>query len=353
MSLIQQYETAIVTENIQNSPLQRKVVLALDVITKKLQAKTWFMPWHKPPVRGLYVYGPVGVGKTYVLDLFYQNLPGTHKARFHFHHFMQMIDGELRRLQGQKNPLQHIARAITRATPVLCLDEFLVHDVADAMILADLLQQLLLHGVILIATANLHPDDLYLGGVHRERFLPAISLIKQHCDVMVIDNEADHRLGRPPELDAYLSPLNAYAQDTLDKQFRALAGVVIEQGTITIQKREVDYVKMAEALIWFDFNVICNLPRSQLDYLEIAARFDTVFISNIPVIDAEDTTHAILLIHFVDVMYDQHVRLIISAAAPPEALYIQGPMRVSFQRTESRLKEMQSIDYLVRHQKRD
>jgi cell division protein ZapE len=353
MSLIQQYEAAVAKGNIHHSLEQKNVVLALETITKKLHAKTWCFPWRKPSIQGLYVYGPVGVGKTYVLDLFYQNLPDAHKARFHFHHFMQMVDGELRRLQGQKNPLRHIARAITRTTRVLCLDEFLVHDVADAMILADLLQQLLLHDVILVATANLRPDDLYLDGVHRERFLPAIALIKQHCDVMVIEDEQDHRLGRAPELDAYLTPLNIYARETLEKQFKALAQVVTEQGAIMIQQREIDYVKMAETAIWFDFNVICNLPRSQLDYLEIAARFDTIFVSNIPVIAADDTTHAILLIHFVDVLYDRGVRLIISAEAPPEALYSKGPMRTSFQRTESRLKEMQSADYLVRHKKRE
>jgi cell division protein ZapE len=353
MSLIQQYEVAIAQGEINNSFEQRNVVLALDTITKKLQEKTWFLPWRKPLIHGLYIYGPVGVGKTYVLDLFYQNLPDTHKARFHFHHFMQMVDGELRRLQGQKNPLRHIARAITRSIRVLCLDEFLVHDVADAMILADLLQQLILHDVILVATANLRPDDLYLDGVHRERFLPAITLINQHCDVMVIDDAQDHRLGRASELDAYLTPLNTYARETLDKQFKALAQIVTERGSITIQKREIDYVKMAGGAIWFEFNVICNLPRSQLDYLEIAARFDTIFLSNIPVIAADDTTHAILLINFVDVLYDRGVRLIVSAAAAPEALYVEGPMRISFQRTESRLKEMKSADYLVRHKKRD
>lgn len=350
MLLMKQYDASIAAGDIENSLAQRAVVSALDTILDSLQAKKWFLPWRKPS-QGLYIYGPVGVGKTYVFDLFYKNVPDSHKVRFHFHHFMQMIDSELRRLQGTRNPLHHIARALTQSTRVLCLDEFLVHDVADAMILADLLQQLLRHDVVLIATANTRPDDLYLGGVHRERFLPAIALIKQHCQVMVINGE-DHRLDRAPQLDAYLTPLNTNSTLQLEQQFNVLVSLYSEHGNILIQKRDIAYVKMGKAVIWFDFNVICNLPRSQLDYLEIAERFDTVFVSNIPVMSADDTVHALLLIHFIDVMYDRGIRLIVSAAASPEALYREGPMRTSFQRTESRLNEMQSADYLVRHQKR-
>lgn len=349
MLLMNQYDAAIAMGDIENSAAQRAVVLALDTIIDNLHAKKWYWPWGRSSIPGLYVYGPVGVGKTYVLDLFYQSVPDAHKARFHFHHFMQMVDGELRRLQGVRNPLQQIARALTQSTRVLCLDEFLVHDVADAMILAELLQQLLRHDVILIATANTRPDDLYLGGVHRERFLPAIALIKEHCQVMSINDTQDHRLDRAAQLDAYLTPLNVHSMEQLAQQFNGLASDSTEHGNILIQKREIEYVKMGASAIWFDFHAICNMPRSQLDYLEIAERFDTVFVSNIPVMRPDDTVHAILLIHFIDVMYDRGIRLIVSAEDLPAVLYKEGPMRTSFKRTESRLNEMQSADYLIRH----
>ena len=352
MTLMTHYDAAVAAGDIRDSPSQRQVVLGLEAVEEALLARkqSFRLPWRKQQVKGLYIYGPVGVGKTYVMDLFYQHVPESRKARFHFHHFMQRVDGELRRLQGTRDPLRQIAQSLAKSNRVLCLDEFLVDDVADAMILADLLQGLLERGVVLIATANTRPDDLYLYGVRRERFLAAIALIKQECTIVTMDDHRDHRLGRLAQVEAYLSPLTKKAHQALEQQFDAMTSSIVESGTLSVQNRLIECVKVGQHAVWFAFDVICNMPRSQLDYLEIAERFDTVFVSDIPAIDPDDTVRALLLIHFIDVMYDQGVRLIVSAAVPPRELYAKGAMCRSFKRTVSRLEEMQSVDYL-QHQR--
>ncbi len=350
MTLMAHYDAAVQAGHILNSPSQRAVVQRLEHVANCLAVKRpRCLSWLFARPRGLFVFGPVGVGKTYVMDLFYQQLTQVRKLRFHFHHFMQAVDHQLRQLQGMRDPIRKIARDLARSTELLCLDEFLVNDVADAMILGELLQQLLKQGVVLVATANTQPDDLYLDGIHRERFLPAIALIKKNCEVMMLDDHKDHRLGRKLQQNMYLTPLNQATEEILTHEFNCYAQQALSDTVLTIQNRNIAYVKMSQRVIWFDFDVICNLPRSQLDFLEIADRFDTIFVSNIPVIAADDTTHVILFIHFVDVMYDRGIRLIISAAVAAEELYVQGPMLHSFQRTLSRLHEMQSADYLARH----
>ncbi len=343
MKLIQRYDAAIDAGEIQSSKAQRQAVLILDEMRPTLAMRTWF--FRRKACQGLYLYGPVGVGKTYVLDLFYNIVGDVPKARYHFHHFMQYIDAELRRLQGIRNPLERVAKRLASSARLLCLDEFLVHDVADALILADLLKQLISLGVVLVITANTRPDDLYLDGVHRERFIPAIELIKVHCTVMVLDDKADHRLGKISLPKAYLTPVNDENDAVFAAAFSSLSGQTERGGVIKIQNRDITYVKKGDVAIWFDFNVICSLPRSPLDYLEIADKYQTIFVSNVPVILPDDTTHALLLIHFIDVLYDKKAHLVLLAAAPPEGLYAKGPMRQTFLRTESRLKEMQSREY--------
>ncbi|AHE66095.1 putative ATPase [Legionella oakridgensis ATCC 33761 = DSM 21215] len=307
----------------------------------------------KKTLQGIYLYGPVGGGKTYLMDLFYQGVGIQQKSRFHFHHFMQQVDAQLRRLQGHKDPLRNIAANLAKSTRLLCLDEFFVHDIADAMILAELLQALFNHGVILVATSNTEPDNLYLNGLQRARFLPAIELIKSHCQVLALMENRDYRLGRALLEETYLYPLNDSTNQTLHRQFEAISSEVISEGKLTIQNRCIPFVKCSEHAVWFVFDVICNLPRSQLDYLEIAERFDTVFVSKIPRLTRDDTVRAILLMHFIDVMYDKGVRVIFSAEVPAEQLYTEGAIRHDFQRTLSRLEEMQSSDYLRRHTRRE
>ncbi|OCH97794.1 ATPase [Legionella jamestowniensis] len=355
MTLIKCYEEAIASGDIEDDAIQRTVLASMQRLCDELQLprRSWLNWLQKlPQPVGLYLHGPVGVGKTFLMDLFYEQVAEQQKARIHFHHFMQQVDGQLRCLQGQKDPLRRIAAELAKTIRLLCFDEFLVYDVADAMILAELLQALFAQGIVLVATSNTPPDDLYLNGIRRERFLPAIALIKTHCEVLFLGEKRDYRLGREPLRTAYLYPLNAATEASLIEQFAALSPTMKEAGSVTVQNRSIPFIKCSERAIWFDFNVICNLPRSQLDYLEIAKRFDTVFVSNIPQLTANDTIHVILLIHFIDVMYDRGIRVVMAADVPIEKLYTEGEMSQSFKRTLSRLQEMQSVDYLKRHPRR-
>jgi cell division protein ZapE len=345
------YDKAVAMGDLDDSPNQRVVLEKLQCLADAVDAShhaPWWKRWlrAKPP-QGLYVHGPVGAGKTYLMDLFYEHLPESHKRRFHFHKFMQYIDDELRHHQGRRNPLRRIARRLARSAHVLCLDEFLVEDVADASILGEILRALFSHGMILVATANTIPDELYRDGLHRERFLPAIDLIKQHCDEMCLDDKRDYRVGRDALPEAYFFPINTDNEAKMLAQFKAVAyGDVLEEADkISIQHRFIPYLKRAGRAVWFDFDVICNLPRSQLDYLEIAERFDTVCVSHVPAIGSDEPARIVLFIRFVDVMYDQGIRLVLLAAVPLEGLYVDGPMSTMFRRTLSRLQEMQSADY--------
>lgn len=351
MTLTAKYDAAIANHDIVNDPLQRNLLVPLEQLIDALATpvRRWFSFGRKQVIMGYYLYGPVGVGKTFLMDLLYEEVPITQKKRFHFHHFMQQVDAQLRRLQGQKNPLKQIATELANSTRLLCFDEFMVADVAHAMILAELLQELFRRGVVLVATSNTLPDDLYRNGPHRLRFLPAIAAIKSHCHVLSLGNKRDYRLGRIPELDTWLTPLGESSQRILLQQFDILAPDG-ETGTLLrIQNREITCIKCRERIVWFDFRIICNLPRSQLDYLEIADRFDTIFVSDIPRLEEKDTVFAILLVNFIDVMYDRGVRLILSAAVPIDELYTGGEMSQEFRRTTSRLHEMQSADFLKRH----
>ncbi|MBN9227605.1 MULTISPECIES: cell division protein ZapE [Legionella] len=354
-NVLTQYEAAIHRGEIDDDMLQREILARMQYLADEVKKSnsSWFYPFMKTRVKGVYLYGPVGVGKTYLIDLFYDCLEEKKKARFHFHHFMQQIDSQLRRLQGQKNPLRKIAKELAKTTRLLCFDEFMVHDVAYAMILAELLQALIAHGVILVISSNIPPDDLYRNGVHRKRFLPAIAAIKENCEVLHLNEQRDYRVGRAPLLDAYLFPLNEQTSLIMEKQFALLASEFRENGFITIQNRDIPYLKCAEKSIWFAFDILCNLPRSQLDYLELADKFDTIFLSNIPSLTVNHTLQAIMFIHFIDVMYDRGINIIISAEVALDELYVEGEMKETYMRTLSRLQEMQSVDYLARHPKRE
>ncbi len=353
MSILTAYEQAIQKGDIEDNPEQRCVLQHLQRLASELgKSKSWLSRIRKTQLKGIYLYGPVGIGKTYLIDLFYQSLNYRYKARYHFHHFMQQVDAQLRRLQGEKNPLQKIAANFAKSTRLLCFDEFMVHDVAHAMILADLLKALMANGVVLVMTSNIAPDNLYLNGVQRARFLPVIDLIKKNCDVLHMENKKDYRLGREPQFEAWLYPLNSATEQKLARQFEALAENVKEQGTLKVQHRTIPYVKCSDKAVWFDFSVICNLPRSQLDYLEIASRFDAVFIAGVPRLGENDTVAVILLVQLIDVLYDRGIRLLVSAEVPVENLYLKGEMSKEFKRAQSRLQEMQSADYLHRHPRR-
>ena len=349
MTLLAEYQAAVDKGQIEDNPIQRQILPHLQRIDKELKSRpfSWIKLGAKRNVRGLYLSGPVGVGKTFLLDLFYQ-YASVKKARLHFHHFMQQVDARLRRLQGKKNPLRIIASDMSKSTRLLCLDEFLVNDIAHAMILTELLQALFENGVVLVTTSNTLPDELYLNGLQRARFLPAIELIKTHCQILAMASRTDYRLGRDPMSQAYLYPLNEQTAHALQNQFHQVADKCCDDGTVKVQNRSIPCVKISTNAIWFQFDVICAIPRSQLDYLELAQRFDVIFISGIPKLSERDGVKAFLFLHFIDVMYDKGVRVVISAAVPPEQLYAEGRHRQAFERAISRLKEMQSKDYWAR-----
>lgn len=354
MLLVMRYKELIQSKMIDDDPKQRAILGAMQEILDGLSQtqKSWWPFSKKKAVQGLYLYGDVGVGKTFLVDLFYDTVPVKKKARFHFHHFMQQIDIQLRRLQGHKDPLRVIAKQVAQTTQLLCFDEFLVNDVAYAMILAELLQALVREGVVLVISSNTKPEDLYKNGVHRSRFLPAIALINQECAVLNLTMERDYRLGRIPLLEAYLTPLNDDNKALMEKQFCELSDAITVSQTITLQNRELPFLKCSKQSIWFSFDVLCNFPRSQLDYLEIADRFDNLFLSNVPRLTEKHIAETILFIYLIDVMYDRGVNVVINAEVALSLLYLEGEMIEPFKRTLSRLNEMQSKDYLARHPKR-
>ena len=307
----------------------------------------------RAPVRGLYVWGGVGRGKTHLVDLFYRSSWRSSrldsKLRMHFHRFMQLVHGELRALPEREDPLRLVADRIAARARVLCFDEFHVSDITDAMILGRLLAALFERGVTLVATSNIEPSRLYADGLQRERFLPAIALIERHTKVVHLDSATDYRLRALERARTWYSPLGPDADRGLAKCFRALVPEhVTAGGSLVILGRPVPSVRHADGIAWFDFGTLCEGPRSVSDYIEIARDFHSVVLSDIPVLDDERRDPLRRFIHLVDELYDRNVNLIASAAAAPEALYRGRKLAEPFQRTRSRLAEMQSTDYLGR-----
>ncbi|EIJ42683.1 putative ATPase [Beggiatoa alba B18LD] len=303
----------------------------------------------KEPIRGLYFWGGVGRGKTYLIDNFYECLPFQEKKRIHFHRFMRQVHEDLQQFKSMQNPLTHVARQLAEQIRILCLDEFHVADITDAMLLAGLLKALFDQGVTLVSTSNVAPDNLYKGGLQRERFLPAIALLKQYTQVLNVDGGVDYRLRALEKAEIYHYPLDAQADINLENSFSAIAPEAGEHCLpLEINGRMIQTIRCADGVIWFDFEVLCNIPRAVSDYIEIAQCFNTVFLSNIPLLDEFKEDHALRLINLVDEFYDRNVKLIVSAATPPEKLYIGKKQAFQFQRTISRLLEMQSHEYLQR-----
>lgn len=300
-------------------------------------------------IRGLYFWGGVGRGKTYLMDMFFHSLPGKRKMRMHFHRFMQMVHRQLYAHKGEKNPLTLVARKISSEANVLCFDEFFVSDIGDAMILANLLDALFEEGVVLVATSNIIPGRLYERGLQRQKFLPAISLIEQHTHVMNVDGGTDYRLRTLEVAGVYHTPAGSEADRALLDCFNDLVGGMHAEKnrSMEILGRDIRAKFWSEGIVWFDFSALCDGPRSAADYIEISQLFHTVLISDVPVFDAEKDDQARRFISMVDEFYDQHVKLILSAAVPMEQLYQGEELAFPFERTCSRLLEMQSHDYLA------
>ena len=303
----------------------------------------------REPERGLYLWGGVGRGKTWLMDMFFESLPFPEARRRHFHRFMHDVHTELKTLRSRESPLEAVAERIAHDARVLCFDEFFVTDIADAMILGGLFEGLFKRGVTLVATSNIPPRDLFKDGLQRQRFLPAIDLIEHHVDVLNIDGGTDYRLRQLTQAGTYLLSTASDTPHRLETLFNELAHHgAMSGGSIEIEGRDIPVVRQSGSAVWFDFTAICGGPRSQDDYIEIAREYQSVIVANIPVLDAFHDNEARRFIALIDELYDRSVNLIVSAAAPPTSLYAGERLSFPFQRTVSRLIEMQSEEYLAR-----
>ncbi|RXZ39011.1 AFG1 family ATPase [Oxalobacteraceae bacterium CAVE-383] len=296
--------------------------------------------------RGVYLWGGVGRGKSFLMDSFYSVVPLVRKTRLHFHEFMREVHRELDELKGVSDPLNDVARRIAKKYRLICFDEFHVSDIADAMILYNLLKVLFDNGVSFVMTSNYDPDLLYPDGLHRDRMLPTIQLLKDKLDIMNIDAGIDYRKRALEQVDIYHTPLNAATDEALRQAFAAVAETADEDPRVHIEAREIRALRRAGTAIWFDFATLCGGPRSQNDYLELASRFKTVILSGIPRMSAAMSSEARRFTWLIDVFYDHKVKLIMSAEVEPEALYTVGQLANEFQRAVSRIIEMQSREYM-------
>ena len=312
------------------------------------RVRNWVSAPELRPVRGLYLWGGVGRGKTHIVDMLHASLPFTDKMRVHFHSFMQLLRHKLQVLGEREDPLVSVADDLAGRTRIICFDEFHVSDITDAMLLGRLFDNLFSRGVTLVATSNIAPDDLYLDGLQREQFLPAIELIKTHTEVVHLDSGVDYRLRVLERSEIYYCPLGADAEQALAICFEALAPQKIRSDTpLEIAGRDIETRGIADGIVWFEYAAICETPRSAGDYIEIARRYHTVLLSNVPIMDDQQRDRVVRFIHLVDELYERNVNLILSAAALPEVLYTGQHLSVRFDRARSRLAEMQSRDYLA------
>jgi cell division protein ZapE len=360
--VLQLYRRQLDERRLQSDPAQLAAVAKLDDLRRRLivprrvsQARLprWLTGFTsgaaRAPLTGLYLWGGVGRGKTWLMDLFFKSLPFAQARRLHFHRFMHDIHARLAQIRQQRSPLERVAQALARDTRVLCFDELYVADIADAMILAGLFEGLFRRGVTLVATSNVPPQELYRDGLQRQRFLPAIGLLERHLEVVRLAGATDYRLGQLTEAGIYLP---AGASDTgarLAALFAALADTQEQVGgVIEIEGRPIAVLRAAAGAVWFDFRALCAAPRSQSDYIEIAREYQSVIVSDVPALDAARDDEARRLIALIDELYDRNVNLIVSAAAPAARLYQGERLRELFARTASRLIEMQSEEYLAR-----
>jgi len=303
---------------------------------------------HPDLPKGVYLWGPVGRGKSFLMDAFYRCVPLVRKRRVHFHHFMREIHRELDELRGTEDPLAAVAERTARRYRLICFDEFHVSDIADAMILGRFLEQAMDRGVEFVMTSNYQPDNLYPNGLQRERFLPTIELIKRRLDVVAVDNGTDYRRLKMERLKVY----HVGSDAPLAQIFAELRDVEEERHPLDVEGRTIAYRKRAGGLVWFDFEVLCGGPRSYADYVDLARRFHTVMLSGVPRMSPKDSDAARRFTWLVDVFYDDRVNLIISAEAEPDQLFTAGEQAAEFQRTVSRLYEMQTVEYLQQERRR-
>ena len=348
------YEAALAERGFSSDPAQLRAVAELERCAtdwahyKHKRSNSFKKLINRPEVpKGVYMYGGVGRGKSFLMDLFFNAVPLKRKTRLHFHEFMREVHRELRELQGTQNPLDVLGQRMAQRYKLICFDEFHVADVTDAMILHRLLDSLFANGVGFVTTSNFHPDGLYPNGLHRDRILPAIELLKQKLAVINVDNGTDYRGRALTHIDLYHCPLGPQADAAMKVAFDQLAEAHDEDPKLHIESREITAVRRAGGVVWFDFRTLCGSPRSQNDYLELATRFHTLMLSNVPQMGVQQASEARRFTWLVDVLYDRRVKLVMSAAVQPDELYVQGPMSHEFPRTVSRLGEMQSQEFLA------
>jgi len=348
------YQAELKARGYQSDPAQLRAIDALQrcaddwAAYKDKRSNSFKKLFNKPDIpKGVYMYGGVGRGKSFLMDCFYNAVPIRRKTRLHFHEFMREVHRELAGLKGTVNPLDELGKRMARKFKLICFDEFHVADITDAMILHRLLAALFDNGVGFVTTSNFKPDDLYPGGLHRERILPAIELLNQRMEVVNVDNGTDYRRRTLEQVELYHTPLGPEADAAMNEAFTRLASGGDEDPVLHIESREIKARRRAGGVVWFDFKQLCGGPRSQNDYLEIASQFHTLLLSDVPHMPVRMASEARRFTWLVDVLYDRRVKFILSAEVAPELLYTEGPLAHEFPRTVSRLNEMQSAEYLA------
>lgn len=357
----QQYQDDLQKRDFQHDSAQENAVRELqrlfDELTQPPAKPTWRIKlqsafgkgMHKPSIQGLYFWGGVGRGKTYLVDTFYNCLPFDDKLRIHFHRFMHKVHQQLKELDGQSDPLKIVAKRFASEARVICFDEFFVSDITDAMILGTLMEELFALGMVLVATSNIVPDKLYANGLQRARFLPAIELINQNTRVVNVDSGVDYRLRTLQQAEIYHYPLDQQAMSNLHDYFHQLAPEKgVDNQPIEIEGRDIQTLHYADGVLMCEFRALCDGPRSQTDYMEISRCYHSVLVANVEQMGQSMDDIARRFIAMVDEFYERNVKLIISAAVPLEQLYTTGTLSFEFKRCLSRLQEMQSFDYLAR-----
>jgi cell division protein ZapE len=354
MSVRAVYEEELRKRGFQSDPAQLRAIDALERCASEWSAykskRSNFLGkfLSRPEIpKGVYMFGGVGRGKSFLMDCFFAAVPIQRKTRLHFHEFMREVHRELAAIQGTVNPLDELGKRMAKRYRLICFDEFHVADITDAMILHRLLVALFENGVGFVTTSNFEPNGLYPDGLHRDRILPAIALLNQRMEVLSVDNGTDYRRRTLEMVKLYLTPLGDSADAEMTDAFKRLATGPDENPVLHIEAREIQSRRRSGDVVWFDFKAICGGPRSQNDYLEIATQFHTVLLSNVPQMTVSMASEARRFTWLIDVLYDRRVKLIMSAAVSPEALYVSGPLSHEFPRTVSRLHEMQSSEFLA------
>ncbi len=340
------YEDLVSTEELINDSAQKKLLVELDGLRNRVtsRSRSWF---NKKPLKGLYIYGTVGTGKTQLMDIFFKSLDFNNKTSLHFHRFMQKLHEDMNNHAKQEDPIKTVVEKLSRKTDILCFDEFFVEDIGDAMMLARFLDQLFKIGIPLIATSNIHPEKLYEDGLHRDRFYPAIDALKNHCKIYLLETSQDYRLRNLEQEKIQLISGTKEVEEILSKHFNSLAqGKVMYSQSIEILGRSIDTIRLSQGVAWFSFKNICDGPRSSKDYIEISKEFHTLLVSDIPFLSKSKENETRRFIALVDECYERKVNLIISSEKKIKEIYSGSKLLKPIQRTLSRLEEMKSREFL-------